>query len=82
MNSRSNESERSLDPSDTFARRHIGPSEADVGEMLASLGLKSLDQLIDQTVPADLRFTGSLGIGPARSEHETLVELGSARREK
>ena len=32
-----------LAPSDTFLRRHLGPSEADIAEMLAFLGLDSLD---------------------------------------
>src|SRR5580700_6261071 len=64
-----------LNPSDTFAHRHIGPTDADVRQMLQTLGVESLEQLIDQTVPAALRFSGSLGIGPPRGEHELLEEL-------
>ncbi len=37
--------------SDTFAHRHIGPSEADLREMLEAIGVSSLDELIEQTVP-------------------------------
>jgi glycine dehydrogenase len=64
-----------LSPSDTFVHRHIGPTETDVREMLAALGLPSLDALIDQTVPRSIRFNGALGIGPGRGEHELIEEL-------
>jgi glycine dehydrogenase len=67
--------QQDLAPSDTFVHRHIGPSDSDVREMLATLGLKSLDELIDQTLPASIRFKDSLGIGPGRGEHELLEEL-------
>ncbi len=51
-----------LRPSDTFAHRHIGPSEADLREMLDTIGCRSLDELIDQTVPAAIRLKGPLNI--------------------
>ena len=38
-----------------FLRRHVGPNEAEVGEMLATVGVASLDELIDLTVPATIR---------------------------
>jgi glycine dehydrogenase len=41
--------------STNFTQRHIGPTESDVVEMLKSIGLDSIDQLIDQTVPASIR---------------------------
>ena len=73
-----------LAPTDTFARRHIGPSEADVAAMLASLGLGTLDELIEQTVPASIRLTSPLGLSgldapgrSARGEFELLQELKS-----
>jgi glycine dehydrogenase len=53
-----------------FARRHIGPSESDLREMLSAIGVSSLDELIDQTVPESIRFRGQLGVGPARGEFE------------
>ena len=40
-----------LDPTDTFARRHIGPSEADVADMLSALGYPSLAALTGATIP-------------------------------
>ncbi|MBL0926351.1 MAG: aminomethyl-transferring glycine dehydrogenase [Phycisphaerales bacterium] len=64
-----------LNASDTFWHRHIGPSDADVAEMLETLGCRSLDELIDQTVPADIRMHRPLAVGEPRGEHELLREL-------
>ncbi|MGD0768329.1 MAG: aminomethyl-transferring glycine dehydrogenase [Tepidisphaeraceae bacterium] len=64
-----------LASTDEFARRHIGPSEADLREMLDTLGVSSLEELIDQTVPESIRFRNSLGIGEPRGEFELLEEL-------
>ena len=43
--------------------------------MLATVGVKSLDELIDQTVPRSIRMQGPLGIGPGRCEHELIAEF-------
>ncbi len=66
-----------LAPSDTFARRHIGPSEADIAAMLAALGYKSLDELASATVPAAIRLKKPLALGERLplGEHELLEEL-------
>ncbi|HYH47805.1 MAG TPA: aminomethyl-transferring glycine dehydrogenase [Thermoanaerobaculia bacterium] len=61
-------------------RRHIGPSESDIGEMLDTLGVGSLDQLIDQTVPAAIRFDRPLELeglpaGRLLGERELLDRL-------
>lgn len=64
-----------LQPSDTFVHRHIGPGESDVREMLGVIGVDSLDQLVDQTVPAGIRLKKPLDLGPARGEHELIAEL-------
>ena len=64
-----------LNPSDTFVRRHIGPNADEVKEMLAQLGLDSLADLIDQTVPANIRMKKPLNIGEPPGEHELLLEL-------
>jgi glycine dehydrogenase len=69
-----------LSPSDTFARRHIGPSDADADEMLKLIGVASLDELIEQAVPKAIRFKKTLKVGTkstVRGEHETLAELKS-----
>ena len=42
--------------SDRFVRRHIGPNAAETREMLAQLGFKSLDALIDAAVPKPIRL--------------------------
>src|SRR5688572_15388455 len=64
-----------LAPTDTFVRRHIGPRDADVAEMLRLLGYDSLDALSDAAVPAAIRLKKPLKLGPARGEHELLQEL-------
>src|SRR5687768_1758387 len=64
-----------LAPTDPFVPRHIGPSEDEVREMLRLLGVSSLDELIDQTVPPAIRLKKPLKLGPPRGEHETLHEL-------
>src|SRR5688572_11081406 len=64
-----------LAPTDTFVRRHIGPRDDEMGEMLKLLGYDSLDQLSDAAVPAAIRLKRPLRLGPARGEHELLCEL-------
>ncbi len=64
-----------LKPTDTFVHRHLGPTEADIQEMLATLGLQSLDALIDQTVPDDIRLRRPLALPGQRSEQDVLNEL-------
>ena len=67
----------SLAPSDRFVPRHIGPSNADVAEMLASLGLESLDELADQAIPSGIRAAGPLVLAEPKAESEVLAELAS-----
>jgi len=64
-----------LNPSDTFVHRHNGPDESDVAQMLALLGCGSLDELIEQTVPAAIRMDKPLALGAPRGEHELLRGL-------
>jgi glycine dehydrogenase len=68
-----------LAPIDTFVRRHIGPGDAEVGEMLGTLGYGSLDQLTDATVPAAIRLKRPMALGGAaaagRGEFELLEGL-------
>jgi glycine dehydrogenase len=64
-----------LSPSDTFAPRHIGPGEADREAMLRAIGVPTLDALIDQTVPADIRLAAPLALPPAEAEFEYLTRL-------
>ncbi len=68
-----------LAPTDTFARRHLGPSDADAGQMLASLGLGSLDALVAETVPESIRQSEPLVLeglaGRPLGESELLERL-------
>ncbi|HTV48403.1 MAG TPA: aminomethyl-transferring glycine dehydrogenase, partial [Phycisphaerae bacterium] len=58
-----------------FVRRHIGPSEAHVNEMLATLNLNSLEELVEKTVPRTIRSTQPLRLPAALNEHEMLDKL-------
>lgn len=60
---------------DQFANRHIGIGANDLQEMLAAIGVESLDQLIDETVPSDIRMTRALDMPEAISEYEYLNHI-------
>lgn len=60
---------------DQFVHRHIGISEPELKEMLATIGVYSLEQLIEETVPANIRASQSLRLPEALSEFEYLREL-------
>ena len=60
---------------DTFLRRHVGPSSKDTEEMLRTIGAPSVDALIDQTIPKQIRVKKPLALPPAKTESETLAEL-------
>ncbi|HEX9569088.1 MAG TPA: aminomethyl-transferring glycine dehydrogenase [Rhodospirillales bacterium] len=64
-----------LERSDEFVRRHLGPGTVQIAEMLATLGLGSLDELIQRAVPADIVSKKPLKLPPARSERDTLSAL-------
>jgi glycine dehydrogenase len=58
-----------------FPERHIGVTDTDVERMLALLGLASLDELIDQAVPAAIRDDKPLALDDAISEPHALAHL-------
>lgn len=58
-----------------FARRHNGPQTQEITKMLETLRLKSVDELIQQTVPSTIRMNRELDLGPAKEESEALAEL-------
>lgn len=61
-------------PLDTFERRHNnGP--ADNAAMLSALGIKSVAELVDQTVPSSIRAAAPLSVGAPQSETEALAKL-------
>src|SRR5712691_4526576 len=59
---------------DRFVDRHLGPDPEEVEEMLQSLGLRNLDELIDRTVPSSIRLRRPLDLPPGRSEFGLLSE--------
>ncbi len=62
-----------------FSKRHIGPNALEQKEMLTKIGLNSLADLIDKTIPAPIRLTGELNVEDALTEQEYLqhiAELG------
>ena len=58
-----------------FAQRHIGSSDGHLQEMLGTLGLSSLDALIQATVPEGIRISRPLNLPAAQSEDVMLDEL-------
>lgn len=58
--------------SSEFKQRHIGPSAADTKKMLDTIGIGSIDALIDQAVPASIRMQKPLNLPSAMSENEYL----------
>lgn len=65
---------------DAFALRHIGPRENDLQHMLDTIGAESMEQLIYETLPDDIRLKKPLDLEPAMTEYEYLNhirELGS-----
>ena len=55
-----------------FSKRHIGPSAEQSRHMLKTLGLASLDALIDQALPRGIRQAQSLSLGAPLSETQLL----------
>ena len=58
-----------------FVHRHIGSTDGQIQEMLGTLGLSSLDALIQATVPQGIRHSKPLNIPLAQSEEDMLAEL-------
>lgn len=58
-----------------FSRRHIGPNEKEISAMLQTIGVNSVDELIDKTIPASIRLDENLQTGNPVSEHTYLAEL-------
>ncbi len=70
-----------LQPTDTFIHRHLGPTDTDVREMLVTLGLQSLEELSEATVPADIRLRKELDLPLHRGEQAVLQEIRSIAAE-
>ncbi|NEW85028.1 MAG: aminomethyl-transferring glycine dehydrogenase [Mariniphaga sp.] len=60
---------------DKFVSRHIGPREEDIKKMLKVIGVQSLDELIDQTVPANIRLKKPLNLSNGLTEREYFRKI-------
>lgn len=58
-----------------FATRHIGPNEHFTRQMLRTIGVKSMDELIEKTVPASIRMEKALNVPAAMTENEYLKHI-------
>ncbi|UPL48781.1 aminomethyl-transferring glycine dehydrogenase [Hymenobacter sublimis] len=62
-------------PADVFVDRHNGPDDAAVAQMLRTIGVESIDQLIDETVPAAIRLKKPLNLPAALTEQAFLAKF-------
>lgn len=60
---------------DKFVSRHNGPRENEIKQMLAKIGVSSVDELISQTVPEGIRLKQPLQLAPAMSEYQYMKHL-------
>lgn len=69
---------------DKFVTRHLGPRDHEVPQMLKTIGAGSLDELIDKTIPSNIRLKSPLRLPPAMSEYDYLNhirKLGAANKQ-
>ncbi|MCP5230418.1 aminomethyl-transferring glycine dehydrogenase [Accumulibacter sp.] len=64
-----------LEQRNDFIARHIGPCMGEIAAMLAEIGVSSLEQLVDQTIPAAIRLPAPLALAEPRPESEALEAL-------
>ena len=63
--------------SDKFINRHISPLAKDTESMLKTIGVKSLDQLIEDTIPSHIRLKEKMKLPAAMTEQELLTEANA-----
>jgi len=59
----------------SFSLRHIGPRLHEVKEMLNTIGVNSVNELIDQTIPTSIRLNEELDLPEGLSEQEFLIHI-------
>ena len=64
-----------LEMRDDFASRHIGPGSRDIEAMLEVIGVPTLEDLLDRTVPVSIRYDETLAVAPALTEREAVEAL-------
>ncbi|TRX22892.1 aminomethyl-transferring glycine dehydrogenase [Flavobacterium franklandianum] len=68
---------------DAFALRHIGPRESEIQQMLKTIGAETIDQLINETLPDNIRLKKPLDLDPAMTEYEYsnhIQQLGNKNK--
>ncbi len=66
---------KTLQQKNEFLSRHLGPREHEISEMLNAVGVSSMDELIDQTIPKIIRSKQETQIDSAKTEYEILNDL-------
>ncbi|MGK7394917.1 MAG: aminomethyl-transferring glycine dehydrogenase [Candidatus Cyclobacteriaceae bacterium M3_2C_046] len=64
-----------LDQQERFDVRHIGPDQVQIEEMCQAIGVKDMDQLISETIPARIRLEKLFDLPQARPEHQFIREF-------
>jgi len=59
----------------SFAIRHIGPSESDLSQMFKTIGVENFDQLIFETIPSNIRLKNELNLDKPMTEYEYLSHI-------
>lgn len=62
---------------DSFVLRHVGPRQSEIELMLEKIGVNSVDELIDQTIPNDIRLKKPLHLATALNESEFVTHIKS-----
>ncbi|SNR62189.1 aminomethyl-transferring glycine dehydrogenase [Lutibacter flavus] len=60
---------------DSFVLRHVGPRENETNEMIKTIGVSSVDELINKTIPTDIRLANELNLPTAMSEYEYMSHI-------
>jgi glycine dehydrogenase len=60
---------------DSFVLRHVGPRENEINDMIKTIGVSSVDELINKTIPADIRLANDLNLPKAMSEYEYMTHI-------
>ena len=61
--------------SDKFVDRHIGPNQTELAEMLAEIGFKSTEELLDKVIHKTIRLENEIDVGDGVSELELLTDI-------
>ena len=67
---------------DKFMDRHIGPSQKEIDQMLETIGVKSVEELISQVVPQTIRLEKDLELPAGMSEYEFLAHVKALAAKK